>query len=288
MRRLPAALVLALTTASWGAIPLLVRGEAPASHLVAMRMTLGGLTLLVASAAMRRLRNPGRHTGRIVLVGVLLVAHWVTFFVALKLVPVAVTLAIIYLGPVLAAVMAGPVLGERVSRRAATGLVVALTGTMLVVRPGSLPGDVGGMAIATVSAVLLGVLMVVGKPAASAVGGLTFATWEQLTGAVVLAPVASRALAAPAEVWVSYVLLGIVFTGAASVIYWMSMARLPVAIVGVLMYLEPAAAVVLAAIFLGELPDPTGWVGVALVIGGGVLAAAEAPEEEVVGAPAAL
>ena len=44
---------------------------------------------------------------------------------------------------------------------------------------------------------------------------------------------------------------------------------LPVAVVGVLTYLEPAFAVVWAAVFLSEEPDPLAWFGGALVVAGG-------------------
>jgi drug/metabolite transporter (DMT)-like permease len=66
------------------------------------------------------------------------------------------------------------------------------------------------------------------------------------------------------------------------------MRRLPVSVVSVIMYLEPASAVVWAAAFLDETPTPVTWLGAAFVVAGGVLAAAEAAEEEAVVAPAAM
>ena len=53
-------------------------------------------------------------------------------------------------------------------------------------------------------------------------------------------------------------------------------------------HLEPASAVVWAAIFLDELPNAPAWIGVGLVVAGGAIAAQAASEEEVIGAPAAL
>ena len=57
---------------------------------------------------------------------------------------------------------------------------------------------------------------------------------------------------------------------------------------GVIMYLEPASAVVWAALFLDETPDALAWVGVALVVAGGALAAIEGADTEAAGAPAVL
>jgi drug/metabolite transporter (DMT)-like permease len=80
---------------------------------------------------------------------------------------------------------------------------------------------------------------------------------------------------------VNFLVLGAVFTGLAGFIYWEVFRVLPVAVVSVLMYIEPASAVLWAAVFLDESPSPLTWVGVALVIVGGTVAATSAKEGEV-------
>jgi drug/metabolite transporter (DMT)-like permease len=66
------------------------------------------------------------------------------------------------------------------------------------------------------------------------------------------------------------------------------MHRLPLATVSVIMYVEPASAVVWAAAVLDEIPDTMTWFGIALVVIGGVVAATASAQEEAIGAPAAL
>ncbi len=158
---------LALLAVAWGAIPLFVRAEVPASHLVAMRVTLGGAVLVLFSMATKRFTIPRHRWRGVAMLGAVLAAHWLSFFVALNLTTVAVTLAILYVGPVLAAVLSGPVLHERVSWHAYVGLVVAVVGTLLVIRPGS-GATVAGVAVAAISGVLLAVIMLLGKPLAGA------------------------------------------------------------------------------------------------------------------------
>jgi drug/metabolite transporter (DMT)-like permease len=126
--------------------------------------------------------------------------------------------------------------------------------------------------------VLLAALFVFGKPAASALGGLTVAMWEALAAAVVLFPFTVQAVRESSEYWREFLILGVLFTGIAGVIWWSSMRRLPVAVVSVIMYLEPASAVVWAALFLDESPEPLTWLGVALVVAGGVVAGVGATE----------
>ena len=80
-----------------------------------------------------------------------------------------------------------------------------------------------------------------------------------------------------------------ILTGLAGWVYWEAMGRLPVATVSVIMYLEPASAVVWAMLFLSETPDLLAWIGIALVLAGGLLAgSAQSRYREVASVPAAL
>jgi drug/metabolite transporter (DMT)-like permease len=270
-QRAVAAIALAILAISFGAIPLIVRAGIPATHLVAMRVTLGGLFLVGVSLLTGRFTVPKTNRLRLAGLGLLLAAHWLTFFLAIQLTTVAVALAVVYLGPILAAILSVRVLGERNRRSAWFGLALAAGGMLLVVRPGA-GATLEGVAVGLVSAVLLAALFVLGKPAASALGGLTVAMWEALAAAVLLFPFTVQAVRESSEFWFEFLILGVVFTGLAGVIWWSSMRRLPIAVVSVIMYLEPASAVVWAALFLDETPEPITWLGVALVIAGGVIA----------------
>ncbi len=270
-QRTVAAVALAILAVSFGAIPLIVRAGIPATHLVAMRVTLGALVLVAFAVVTGRFRVPTTERGRLVLLGVLLSAHWLTFFLAIQLTTVAVALAVVYTGPIIAAVLSGPVLGERNVGSAWIGLALAAGGMLVVVRPAS-GATLDGVVVAMVSALLFAALFIVGKPLASLLGGLAVATWEAVVASIVLAPFTVQAVRESSEFWREFLILGVVFTGIAGVIWWGSMRRLPVAVVSVIMYLEPASAVVWAAFFLDESPEPLTWLGVGLVVAGGVVA----------------
>jgi drug/metabolite transporter (DMT)-like permease len=278
---------LVVLAVAWGAIPLFVRAEIPPSHLVAMRVTLGAAVLVLFSMSTTRFTIPRHRWRGVAVLGIALAVHWLAFFVALNLTTVAVTLAILYIGPVLAAVLSGPVLHERVSRSAYIGLAVAVVGTLFVIRPGS-GATVAGVAVAAISGLLLAAIMLLGKPLAADLGGLVVATWELVVASVVLAPFTVQAVRESGEYWPQFVVLGALFTGLAGVVYWTSMGRLPVAVVSVIMYLEPASAVVWAAVFLGEQPDALTWLGVVLVVAAGTIATRGVPDEETVGVTEAL
>lgn len=290
-RKATTALVtLALLAIAWGAIPLFVRNDVPSTQLVGVRVTFGAIALIAVAAATRRLSFPKVRRGRLALSGVLLALHWITFFESIKLTTVAVALAVLYLGPIGAAILSGPILGERVDRRLWMALSVAAVGTLLVVQPWQ-PGVAAGrgLMMAGLSAALLAALMIVGKPVAQDLGGLTMATGELIIASFLLAPATYGALTQNAEHIVNFLILGAVFTGFAGFLFWEMMRHLPVAATSVVMYIEPASAVVWAALLLGEIPNVTAWLGVGLVVGGGLLAGTvAAKDQEAIGAQAAL
>jgi drug/metabolite transporter (DMT)-like permease len=275
---------------AWGAIPLFVRNDVPSIQLVGVRVTFGAITLVGVAVALRRLTIPKVRRWRLVLSGVLLALHWITFFESIKLTTVAVALAVLYLGPIAAAILAGPMFGEHVDRRLWVALAIAMVGTLLVVQPWESGGvDPAGIAMAGLSAALLAGVMLAGKPVAKDLGGLTMATGELIVASVLLAPATYQALTQNGEHIVNFLILGALFTGLAGFVFWESMRHVPMAAVSVVMYLEPASAVVWAALFLGEVPNITAWIGVALVIVGGLVAAtATGEQQEAIGAQAAL
>ena len=279
-----AAILLALVGLAWGAIPLFVRNEVPATALVGVRVTFGAAALIIAAVAFKRFRVPQVRRVRLIVSGLLLAAHWVTFFGALKLTTVAVALSVVYLGPIAASILSGPILGEHVATRLWAALAIAAAGTLLVVQPWTVgDGQVSwdGVAVAALSGALLATLMIVGKPVAQDLGGLTMAIGELTVASVVLAPATYQALTEYPDFLLNFIVLGAVFTGLAGFIYWEVFRVLPVAVVSVLMYIEPASAVLWAAVFLDETPSAMTWVGVGLVIVGGSVAATSAKEGEV-------
>lgn len=283
-----AALLLAGVVVAWGAIPLIVRGDVPWQQLVAARVWLGAATLLAILAIKGKLRIPATYRGRVALSGALLAGHWSSFFLSLRETTVAIALAILYMGPVLASVVAPRVLGERPHPRVYAGLAISIVGVLAVVRPGGETSALG-LTAAVLSGLTLAGLMLLAKPAAESLGGLVVAAGELAIASIVLAPFAVQAAAQSLEHWRELLILGVILTGLAGWVYWEAMGRLPVATVSVIMYIEPASAVVWAMLFLSESPDLLAWVGIVLVLTGGLLAgSARSRYQEVVSVPAAL
>jgi drug/metabolite transporter (DMT)-like permease len=293
-RRSLALVALVVLATSLGAIPLIVREDIPWQSLVASRVWLGAITLLILTAVRGGLRLPATHRREIMIAGALLAIHWATFFWAIKLTTVAVALAVVFLGTVSAAVLAPRFLNEDVPRRVYGALALAFVGVVLVVARQSGQEAIesgstwGGVIAALVSAVAIALLLLISKAAVDEVGPLLVTTGELVTAAILLSPWLPGAVRETVANPLPLLTLGILLTGFSFLIIWTAIKELSVAVVSVLLHIEPASAVVLALIFLDEAPEPLQWVGIGMVIAGGLLAARDVAAEEVLIAPANL
>lgn len=294
MQSRPVTIVITVALAiSWGSIALIVREDIPWQSLVTARVWLGAITMIGVMAIAGQLRMPSTHRRHIVIAGVLLAVHWAAFFLALKLTTVAVVLAIGYLGPVAASALAPRLLNETVHARVYVALGVAFTGVILVVtHQGSgsevVPNHLGGMGAALVAGSTFAALMLVSKSAVDAVGPLAVTTGELVVASIVMAPWLGGALSGLRSEPIPMLTLGVVLTGLAFPVYWAAMRRLSVVEVSVLMHVEPASAAVFAMLFLGETPVVWQWIGIGMVIAGGLMTATNDPVEEVEREPAHL
>jgi drug/metabolite transporter (DMT)-like permease len=78
-----------------------------------------------------------QRTGLVVLRGVCLALASITMLMALRVMPVAETVALIYITPVLVMLASGPLLGERVAAVGWVGAALGFAGVLLIARPGS-------------------------------------------------------------------------------------------------------------------------------------------------------
>jgi DME family drug/metabolite transporter len=279
-------LAVAGLAASWGLIAIIVREvDLDAQVLVFYRLVLAALVLLVVAIVVRQLPKLRleRHRGRIVLIGVLLGTHWFLYFATIKLSSVAVAVLLAYLAPIAIALIAPFVLPESRSRVALAALVPAAAGVALVALGGEEGGAVRPLALATglATAATYAALVILTKRIANDVPLLALTTWNYTIAAVAVAPLlltADRVLPAAREL-PAVVALGIGFTALSGYLYIWLLRRVTAQAIGVLAYIEPVSAALLAWAILGE---ELGWpvlVGGALVILGGLAVVVLEPED---------
>ncbi len=118
---------------------------------IGIAMRAGGLTTLAT-------RRPWTHLGR----SVIALAMVITFFLALRTLPLADAIAITFAAPLFMTVLSIPMLGERVGPRRWAAVLVGLAGVLVIVQPS---GDSLQWAalLALASAALYAVMLTIGR-----------------------------------------------------------------------------------------------------------------------------
>ncbi|MEA3019290.1 MAG: hypothetical protein QOI47_814, partial [Actinomycetota bacterium] len=247
--------------------------DLPAVALVSARIWIAApaLALFLRTTQRDRARD-WRLTPRLALNGVVLAAHWVSFIAALQRAPIGTVLLITYLAPVGIAALAPAVLGEVVATRTKIALGLAVVGIALIALPQVDGASRDGIALAFVTGLLYVGLALSNKKLSDEHGGVHLALWQLLVAGSVLLPfsLVSDWGAAGAD-WGWLLVLGLVYTAFAFGAYLTALAHLPATRAAVLLYMEPASAVLFGWLLLDERPTWATLAGGMLVVGAGVL-----------------
>lgn len=129
-------------------------GRHPVPVVMAVRylVNLGLLGLILAPRLRARLWQTQR-TALVLLRALCLAAASLTMGLALRLMPVGETVAIVYLSPFAVMLLAAPLLGEKALLASWLGSAVGFAGVLLIVRPGS-GLDAWGVTFALINAAL--------------------------------------------------------------------------------------------------------------------------------------
>ena len=277
----------AALAASWGFIAILVSAvDLDATVLVFYRLLLAAVTIgvMVLVAGRRRLLVTGSRWPGVAGLGLVLGVHWSLFFLTIKLSSVTVAVVTVYTAPVFIAVAAPLFLPEARSRVAVIALVPATAGIVLIALAGEDGGHVRPLAVATglAAAATYAVLVIGGKRLRLHLAPATLAFWMYVVATIALAPLLFAADRVGPDSWRetgALLLLGVVFTGISGIIYVTLLGLVTAQAIGVLAFLEPVAAALLAWPLLDQPLSATVLFGGALVLAGGIAVVVAEPAD---------
>lgn len=274
-RRVVGVLVVAITAISSAAVLVRLAGN---MHPLLIALGRCGLAALLFAPLLRRVSRAD--LARSALAGVLLAAHFGTWFASLQLTTVMRSTVLVTLAPVWAGLLEWVLLGQPPRRRFWLGLALAIPGVALmsgldVGGEGSLTGD----ALALLGGVLGGAYFLTGRVVRRRVGIGTYAFLTAAFAALALLPavliVSAPVAGHPWTAWLAVVglALGPQLLGHNGLNY--ALRWLPAATVTAITLLEPVGATLLALAVLGEVPPLLGAGGAVLVVGGVLVATVE-------------
>jgi drug/metabolite transporter (DMT)-like permease len=269
-----AALTVASIAVLWGSVGVVVRQvELPAVALVSARIWIAAPSIALFLTVTGRER-PWRWTPtrRLLLNGVVLAAHWVSFIAALQRAPIGTVLLITYLAPVGIAAFAPMFLGEVVPLRTKAALGLAVLGIAMIAAPALGGASADGIALAFLTGALYVPLALLNKSLSDEHGGVPLALYQLLVAGVVLLPFSLLAdWGTPNVDWLWLGVLGVLYTAFAFATYLDALEHLAATRAAVLLYLEPAGAVLFGWLLLREDPTLSMLLGGLLVVGAGIL-----------------
>lgn len=281
MGRAPASVwvLLALGLVAFGASPILVRlaGDAPALALAAWRTAF--VTALLAGPAVGRYRAEisaftRRDAVLVVLAGVLLGLHFMTWIASVQLTSVAAASVLVTTNPVMIAVLGVVFLGERPARRTQVAIAVAVVGATLIGLGerggGAYPNPMLGNALALAAAFLVSVYLLIGRAVRQRT---SFVAYFAPLNAVAALTCAAGCLLLGVPLGLELPVLGLAFVmgvgpgllGHGS--FTVALRYLPAAFLGLLSLVEPVLATGLAFALFGETPAPIALLGAVAILG---------------------
>ena len=257
--RLTGALYVALSAASFGALPIFIKiayasGTEPVAVL-ALRFTLAAF-LMSGIMLAKGLRWP---RGRNLLVlagmgGIGYVGQSFCFFSALNYASAGLVSLLLYLYPALVTLLGAVFLRQHLSRLQLVAVMAALAGTALLIG-GDSSGSLQGVLLGVSAALIYSIYILVGSRMMRAEGALPAATVVMLSAAAVfgvMAVIHQPALPGTATGWLAVAMIALVSTVIAMVSFFAGLARLEASDAATISTLEPLVTVILAALFLSE------------------------------------
>jgi drug/metabolite transporter (DMT)-like permease len=273
---LPVVLVFALLfwASAFAAIRVGLRGFSPQSLALFRFITASAVLGGVATVA--KLKRPSRRD--LPLMFVAAVAGIPLYHIALNYAEVKVgagpAALLINTSPVMAALLAAFALRERVGMLGWVGTATSFAGAAVIAASDGWQFDPRALWV-LVAAVGGAVYTVLQKPLVRNLSPLSLTAWVIWIGTAMLLPVAPTLLkeirTAPAAATWAAVYMGVFPTAIAYALWTHVISRMNVSRAVSFLFLIPALAVVIAWIWLGEVPSRVAIVGGAMVIGGVVL-----------------
>lgn len=272
-----------LLMAAFGCLGPLVRAiSLPTISIVWARALISALALLLflLLAGKWNWKSSRQFLLPMLICGVLLAVDWIGLFASYRYTTIATATLCYYIVPVLVMIGAAVFLGERLTLRKLICIVIAFAGMAFVsgVVENGLPklSEIKGVLLALLGAAAYAGIILINKKYPE--GDPLMRTFLQLsTAALMMTAYLAATGALPAEPIsrkdiILLLILGVVMTAAAYILYFSLIVKIPSGTVAFFSYADPIVAVIISVFFLHEPFSVFTLIGAAMIIGAAIAA----------------
>jgi drug/metabolite transporter (DMT)-like permease len=258
---------------STGAILVRWAQELSPVQVACLRMLLGGLFVgMAAWYSGERLRLQPSEYRRLIPIGLVAAAHFLSFISSLYFTSVAHCLTLTYTAPLFIAALSRTVLQERLPSRAWLGIGLGLGGVGVLAgfEPTFTRRMLIGDLLAVAAALSFALYSLLGRRERGRIPLLTYACWVYLTAGAIMAPFAIDLLRrrVPASSLAAVVALALFPLALGHTLYNAALRRLHASIPNLIATQEVTGGILLAWLLLREVPSWNALVGAALTLVG--------------------
>ena len=267
----------------WGTIGLFRRFIPLSSAFLAFsRGILGGIFLLIVMRIKREKtaeRLPLRTVVRLTLTGAAIGINWILLFEAYNYTTVAVATLCYYMQPTIVILLSPVIFREKLTSKRALCAVFAIIGMFFVsgvIGGGAAQGsNLKGIFLGLGAAVLYSIVVITNK-STTGIDAYRKTTIQLLSAGSVMIPYllltgGIGSMSFSAQTVILLLIVGIVHTGIAYVLYFRSMDGLKAQSIAIFSYIDPVAAMLVSAVFLNEPLSIYHIIGAILIIGSAVI-----------------
>ncbi len=264
----------------WGTIGVLVREINLASAEIAFFRALIGSMFLLILGIFKKQRLTGiglkRNLSLLILSGAIIGVNWILLFQGYKYTTISNATLSYYTAPIFIAIFSSLVLKERLSIRKITYILVSIMGLFLILQTGgtsniSSYNNIKGILYGLSGAVLYSIVVILNKHI-KGIPAFTITLIQLFVAGMVLLPlvIGNDKLnlgLVDTKSWIIMLLLGIVHTGIAYLLYFSAIKEVEGQSIAILSYIDPIFAVLISFVFLGEPMGTLQMLGGVLILG---------------------
>lgn len=204
-----------------------------------------------------------------VLLGLVSLINSLAFFYAFRVTTISNAVLTHYTAPIIVAVLAALFLREKITKTLIGAIVISSIGLWIMldgfsVQPGHMIGILSGLA----SGAAYAVIIIMARKYAGQYRPFMLTYIVNITILICLAPFIREF---PLHALWSFLVMGIVHSIIAPILYYLGLQEVSASRAAVLGYLEPVSAIALSMIFLGEMPGQNSLLGGALILVSGYI-----------------